>query len=304
MTVNGRPRQPDGPCSVEAETARLVRRRTGISANGGVLVLERTADGVGPRCGQVEVQAGHPGSRSGRPIARVPVAGPRPGSGRERVRRGQARASMPGTWTRVSGGRRRFTCPGRGFYRQGQRQLGHELQRGNQAPATGELPAAQPGDGMQRVGPPPRDQREQEPVVPVWMLCRCWLLRCPTLRCPLGVSAGGDAPSAAAGVVTRGFRWGLRRHVARKDAARRHCRRVAGQRAGRIGNRGRGVQKRRINAESAIGVGIAGVRNCRFRTWRCGDRDCRFLYLVLRGPGLPGRAGERQGPPRARLRAA
>ena len=119
VTVNGRPRQPEGPCSVEAETARLVRRRTGISANGGVLVLERTADGVGPRCGQVEVQAGHPCSRSGRPIGRVPAAGPRPGSRRERIGRGQARASMPGTRTRVSRGRRRFTFPGRGFYRRG-----------------------------------------------------------------------------------------------------------------------------------------------------------------------------------------
>ena len=104
VTVGGRQRQPDGPCSVEAETARLVRGRTGISANGCVLVLERTADGVGPDRGQVKEQAGHPRSRSGRPAGGVPAAGPRARSRRECVRRRQARSAMPWARTRVAGG--------------------------------------------------------------------------------------------------------------------------------------------------------------------------------------------------------
>jgi hypothetical protein len=87
VTVSGRPRQPDGPCSVEAETARLVRGRTGISAKGCVLVLERTADGVGPDRGRVEEQAGHPRCRSCRPVGGVPVPGPRARSRRECLRR-------------------------------------------------------------------------------------------------------------------------------------------------------------------------------------------------------------------------
>src|SRR4051794_28455398 len=73
-TVNGRPRQPDGPCSVKAETARLVRRRTGISAVGCVRVLERTADGVCAHRGHAEEQTGNPCGRPGGPIPRVPAA--------------------------------------------------------------------------------------------------------------------------------------------------------------------------------------------------------------------------------------
>ena len=146
VTGSGRPRQPDGPCSVEAETARLVRRRTGVSANGVVLVLERAADSVGPACGHVEVQVGHPRGRSGRPVARVPAAGPRARSGRECVRRGQACAAVPGTWTRVAGGSRRFGRAGRGLAPAGQRRTGQVARPGFRPQESG-IGSGQQGKG-------------------------------------------------------------------------------------------------------------------------------------------------------------
>ncbi|SDK37725.1 hypothetical protein SAMN04487913_10136 [Arthrobacter sp. ok362] len=255
VTANGRPRQPDGPCSVEAETARLVRRRTGISANGCVLVLERTADGVGLDCWQVEEQAGHPRSRSGRPIGGVAAAGPGAGSRRECLRRRQARAAMPRARTRVAGGNRRVTSPRRGFSRRGRA-------RPDRCPRTGFR--HQPGgignrgdrgivclDGTGRIGTGGSRRRR----------FRRYCLSCARVGGArfCGTRGGSASRRRCAADGCRRPRRFPRRDVARNGAAWRYGRRVTGQRAGRTGNRSRGVYNRRNNA----GNRSRGVHNRR-----------------------------------------
>ena len=247
VTVGGRQRQPDGPCSVEAETARLVRRRTGISANGCVLVLERSADGVGPDGGQVEDQAGHPRSRSGRPAAGVPAAGPRARSRRECVRRRQSRSAMPWARTRVAGGSRRFTGPGRGLGRRGSAGLdscrapGFRDQQGGVGNRGTRGRRCREGTGRHGAG---GSRRRQLSWCCVGGGCFCGGRRC---RCAID---GGRRPRRRS-----------RRDVAAwNDAAWNDAvwwpgRRVAGERSCWLRNRGRGVAGER---SCWTGAGAAG----------------------------------------------
>ena len=281
MTVGGRQRQPDGPCSVEAETARLVRRRTGISANGCVLVLERSADGVGPDGGQVEDQAGHPRSRSGRPAAGVPAAGPRARSRRECVRRRQSRSAMPWARTRVAGGSRRFTGPGRGLGRRGSAGLdscrapGFRDQQGGIGNRGTRGRRCREGTGRHGAG---GSRRRQLSWCCVGGGCFCGARRCrcaidggrrPRRRSRRDVAAWNDA-------AWNDAVWWPGRRVAGERSCwlRNRGRGVAGERSCWIRSRGRGVADRRIDAGNRY-------RRVHHRRNNTGNRNRR----VQHGPG-------------------